>query len=579
MNTTAISGTASEVMIEQFVASGIKYVFYNSGSREALFFDALNNNPKIHGVLALHEGTVASMAGAYTQVNNDPSVMLVHLGAGLAQSMGQLYNIWYSGLPVIVVTFFGDSGSYADRINLDLNSSFSPTSISAPLTKHSWTVLEPQGLPQVIHKAKTVATTFPQGPVHIAVHDKMLSKDRVNADIIQSNLNPLRSGYPSDGDVEQILSAIDKSNNPLLYVGDGVWKTNSEQQVTELAEYFGLGISCPEVDQRSISFKHPHHIGVFSQLGGYLDTYPVEFDPDFILSIGVRHQGNGNGEDLAVLKGVKDLYAVGSDIAYLKNYPGLSGAVIADENKFLSRMLEIGQDKFDSAKYSARKRTVKSYAFNTRRFRREAILKQPVPGKIRPGLLVDAVDSALEKFGGGYITTEQTAAPFDAVNFGDNRENVLLKAHGGSEGWGVGAGIGAKLAADNTPVVAMVGDGSLYYADSGLWTSVHHNIPVLFVIPNNGAYGIVAGSFAKSGGSMSDKGRYEGVVLDGINPVKIAEAFGMEAETVENEDILAEKIESALKFVQSEQRPFLLDVRLPIGLPEGGVAENQFKMV
>ena len=78
---------------------------------------------------------------------------------------------------------------------------------------------------------------------------------------------------------------------------------------------------------------------------------------------------------------------------------------------------------------------------------------------------------------------------------------------------------------------------------------------------------------------MSDKGRYEGVVLDGINPVKIAEAFGMEAETVENEDILTEKIESALKFVQSEQRPFLLDVRLPIGLPEGGVAENQFKMV
>ena len=121
MNITSTTGTASEIMIEQLVASGIKHVFYNSGSREALFFDALNNNPNINGVLALHEGIVATMAGAYTQVNNEPSVMVVHLGAGLAQSMGQLYNVWYAGMPVVVITFVGDTGSFTDRINLDLD--------------------------------------------------------------------------------------------------------------------------------------------------------------------------------------------------------------------------------------------------------------------------------------------------------------------------------------------------------------------------------------------------------------------------------------------------------------------------
>ena len=122
MLTTPITGTPSEVLVEQLVASGIKYVFYNSGSREALFFDALNNNPNIDGILALHEGSVASMAGAYTQVNSEPAVMVVHLGAGLAQCMGQLYNIWFGGLPVVVITFAGDTGSITDRINLDLDS-------------------------------------------------------------------------------------------------------------------------------------------------------------------------------------------------------------------------------------------------------------------------------------------------------------------------------------------------------------------------------------------------------------------------------------------------------------------------
>ena len=77
---------------------------------------------------------------------------------------------------------------------------------------------------------------------------------------------------------------------------------------------------------------------------------------------------------------------------------------------------------------------------------------------------------------------------------------------------------------------------------------------------------------------MSDTGIYEGVVLDGIDPVKIADAFGLEGETIESEDSINETFERALKIVQEESRPYLLDVRLPTGLPEGGVANQTFKM-
>ena len=38
MKTRTITGTPSEILVEQLVASGVKYVFYNSGAREALFF-------------------------------------------------------------------------------------------------------------------------------------------------------------------------------------------------------------------------------------------------------------------------------------------------------------------------------------------------------------------------------------------------------------------------------------------------------------------------------------------------------------------------------------------------------------
>ncbi len=127
MATRSFTGNPSQVIVEQLAASGIKYLFYNSGSREARFFDALHAHPDIHGILALHEGSVTSMAGGYTQVDAEPAVMSVHLGAGLAQCMGQLINVWSGSLPVVVLTFHGDTGSYADRITLDLSHNACPT--------------------------------------------------------------------------------------------------------------------------------------------------------------------------------------------------------------------------------------------------------------------------------------------------------------------------------------------------------------------------------------------------------------------------------------------------------------------
>ena len=572
MLTTPITGTPSEVLVEQLVASGIKYVFYNSGSREALFFDALNSNPNIDGILALHEGSVASMAGAYTQVNSEPAVMVVHLGAGLAQCMGQLYNIWFGGLPVVVITFAGDTGSFTDRINLDLDSSYSPASISVPMAKETWTVIEPEGLPAAVDRALRVATTPPFGPVHLAVYDKMLENQQVSTEIIHGGAKNIKAGNASDEDLGKILDALDKAARPLLYVGDGLWKSGADKVAAELATHFGVVVASPETDLRGISLKHPQHMGMSNTA---LDSY----EPDVIISLGVRHQGSGKKEDNDPFRKANQIIALGSGLEYLKNYPGLEVGIIANEKDAITRMLEIANSEYASEKYSERRQVSLDLVNKERTKLRNSMLPSHEKGRVRPTKLVDAIDSELERIGGGYIANEQFAARYDAVNPGlSNRNSILMKGAGGSEGWGVGAAIGAKLAAADAPVVGLVGDGSLYYADSGLWTAVHHNIPLLYVIPNNGAYGIVAGFFGQSGGRMSDTGNYQGVVLDGIDPVKIADAFGMDGERVDDEEKLNESIQRGLEIVTKQNRPYLLDVRLPLGLPEGGVAEEQYRM-
>ena len=109
------------------------------------------------------------------------------------------------------------------------------------------------------------------------------------------------------------------------------------------------------------------------------------------------------------------------------------------------------------------------------------------------------------------------------------------------------ARFGVKLAAPDRAVVGLVGDGSMFYADSGLWTAAHHRIPVLCIISNNQSYRVVAGAFERADGTMKKTGESAGVLLDGIDPVKIAARFRLEGMRVEDDARVAGAIAHGLE--------------------------------
>lgn len=560
-------------MVEQLAASGTKYLFYNSGSREARFFDALHSHRDIHGILALHEGTVTAMAGGYSQVKSDPAVMSVHLGAGLAQSLGQFINVWAGALPVVMLTFAGDTGSYADRITLDLGHNAGPTSIAAPMTKANWSIIEPGGIPSAFERAIKVAGTPPVGPVHMAVYDRNLGPDEITTEIIEGPVARPRAGYPSDSEVEEIARTLHNAKRPVIYVGDGAWKSGAQSKLAAVADHFGAIVASMWGDLRGVSVAHPQHAGYFRQ--------PVtDLQADAIVAVGVRHGASGNPTDFDLFKSAERIVAVGPDVEIFENIPGLDVAVMADELRSAEMLQELVQSEQEPERYSERREWARHNAARLRTERRTN-LQSPdeIPGKVRPLALLDAVDAGLEKLGGGLITTEQFAVPLECVNEKPDGGSVdYIRPAGGSEGFGMGAPLGAKLAAPDKPVVGLVGDGSVYYSDSALWTAAHHRIPVLYVIANNGAYGIVAGAFGGAKGTMHTSGDYAGVVLDGTDIVKLSESFGVEGIRVESEDAIGTAVESGLDTVEREGRPLLLDVRMPLGIPEGGRAAKHFQL-
>lgn len=570
MKKRAFTGNPSQVLVEQLSALGVKYIFNNTGSHEARFFDALHDHPDIHSILGLHEGVVTGMAGGYSQVKNDPAVMVAHLDCGLGQTLGQMLNIQNAKLPVVVITYAADTGSGTDRVGWGhhISHNMGPTHISAPYVKASWTVLKSEGMAHAIYRALLVAKTPPVGAVHLAIYENTLTTETIEADIVESGLPDLRAGYPADSDVEKIARSLTEAERPLLFFGDGIWKSGAEGELIAFAERFGVPLKYgEEFWNRGILANHKFY---------WKDDFNA-LDPDCVVAIGVRHR-------LAInqFSNANHVVAIGTDVDNLKNFEGLDQAVIADEHRTLERLTAcLDSSATNTNRFEERRERLleKTAAQQKKRIKAMKSVK-PETSRVRPWVLADTLDKTLEGLGGGIISMEHFALLNCLGGMQPAGSNVYIPPAGGSEGYGMGAAIGVKLAAPSKPVVGLVGDGSVYYADTGFWTAAHHKIPVLYVIPNNQCYGIVAKNFSVlgAGGTMHKSGNYAGVVLDQIDPVKIAEGYGVEGLHVQEESKIEEAMKHGLKLVEQENRPFVLNVHLPIGLPEGGRPAKHFEL-
>ncbi len=68
----SVQGTGGSAFADQLIASGVKYVFGNSASEDAPFYDALVDRPELKYILTPHEGPGAAMAAGYIKASWTP---------------------------------------------------------------------------------------------------------------------------------------------------------------------------------------------------------------------------------------------------------------------------------------------------------------------------------------------------------------------------------------------------------------------------------------------------------------------------------------------------------------------------
>jgi acetolactate synthase-1/2/3 large subunit len=132
-------------------------------------------------------------------------------------------------------------------------------------------------------------------------------------------------------------------------------------------------------------------------------------------------------------------------------------------------------------------------------------------------------------------------------------------------GWGAGAALGAKLARPDRPVIAVLGDGAYMFSNPAAvhHASALHELPVLFVIMNNGMWGAVQRStLAMYPGGLASKSNEAAFVGLPKLPAfeKICEAAGGYGERVEDPAAFPAALQRALSAVTTEKRQALLNV-------------------
>jgi acetolactate synthase-1/2/3 large subunit len=149
---------------------------------------------------------------------------------------------------------------------------------------------------------------------------------------------------------------------------------------------------------------------------------------------------------------------------------------------------------------------------------------------------------------------------------------MWLSNTGHSLGWGLGASIGAAIAAPKRPVVCSIGDGSVMYSASAFWTMARYSVPVLTVVWNNRNYQTVRHAYSRYRGKMEQTGHYAGMYIGApeIDFVKLAESQGVAGEQVTKGAGLEAALKRGVKAAR-DGKPYLIDVVISC---YGGGAES-----
>ena len=554
-------GTGGEAFAEQLIASGVKYIFGNSSSSDAPFYDALVDRPQLNYILTPHEGPGAAMAAGYVKASGKRAFVMEAAIVGLANAIGQMYNAQKEQTPLVFYSYRNDKSNTAGR---DVFEEVPyQEEIVAPLTKWHWLARRPDMIPETLRRSFKVAWTPPYGPTYATWHaDYMAEKVRTEI-IVHEKVDPRMRIRPNPREVERAARLLVEAENPLLIVGDEIYKTRSVEKAVRLAELLGVPVS--QARQVSANFPHTHPlwVGEFPAMRG-IDTLAFPRNPDLVINVGNKLIHSTPAP--VVPRNVKFI-DMRNDSFSVGNVMTTDVPLVADVGYGMEDLIEAVESAMTPSirkKVSERAEGVRVFSEKAKKLR---ALVSKNPDWDNSPMTSDRVTHEVSKYAekDAIIVHEAGAIGLHGFDFNPLGGRELFFYYGAHLGSGVGTAAGVKLARPNQQVIALVGDGAFIFGPTALWNMARLELPVTVVVYNNHAYGGVhnRGLAAAAGGRMVETGHFVQDYLGkpDMNMASIADGFGVAGEVVHSPDDLKAALGRARRATQ-DGKPYLIDAQV-----------------
>ena len=563
----------SHQLVEYLERRGVEYVFGLCGHTVIAMLDALSKSEKVKYVSFRHEQLASTAADGYARVAHKVGVVLCHLGPGLTNATTGVANAAFDSIPMVVIA--GDAPGYYfgkhPHQEVNLHADGDQFEIYRPFVKRAWRVDHAENFPEILDRAFRLAESGRPGPVLVSVPMNIFSTeidtslfDRCRVDA-QETIRPALAPEAA----RKIAEALVGAKKPLIHAGGGIILAGATDELRELAEFLDIPVSRTLMGQGVISDRHPLALGM-TGFWGTDYTHTFTRSADVILAVGTRF---AEADSSSWYPGVtfsippSRVYQIDIDEHEIgRNYPVELGAV-ADAKAALRQIIdEVKKLRPEGIKRDGLRESITAAKAAFRESNRAIsedgrfpMTPQRILKDVREVLPEDAIiatDVGWNKNGVGQ--------QFDITLPG----TILHPSGLATMGFGPAAIIGAKLAAPNRKVLTLVGDGGFGTNPSVLATAAELNLPVVWVVMNNYAFGTIAGLEYSH-----YKTRFGTVFMRDQKPynpewAEVAKAYGVKSKRINS----ADEFKAAFAEALASDGPYLIDCPMEnIPVPTPGI--------
>lgn len=563
----------SDQLVDYLERRGVEYVFGLCGHTVIGLLDALSRSQRIRYISVRHEQIAATAADGYARVKKRASVLMCHLGPGITNTVTGVANAAFDSIPMVVIA--GDVPSYYygrhPHQEVNMHCDGSQYDILKPVVKRAWRIDDPEALPAILDKAFRLAESGRPGPVLIDVPMDMFSRE-IETDLFERTYldspETIRPALAPQA-AKDIARRLVEAERPLIHAGGGVLLSGASDALRALAEFLEIPVSRTLMGQGCLPDDHPLMAG---QTGfwGLAYTHELTARADVILGLGTRFaEADSSSWYPGVTFDMEKTRFLQIDIdpsEIGRNYPVEIGAV-ADIRLALMQILAEakalrpeGMRRPETVAFIARERA--AFVESNRAISEDGRFPM-TPQRILRDVKAVVPEDALIFTDVGW-NKNGVAQQFQITVPGAIHHSSGLA----TMGFGASAILGGKLAAPDKVVLALVGDGGFGTNPSCMATAVEQNIPVIWIVMNNAAFGTIAGlEYANYGTRFGTEFKTPDGAVYSPDWATVARAYGVDSIRIG----AADEFRPALEKAVAAGKPFLLDVPMEnIAVPTPG---------